>query len=364
MADNDLSDRELEVEAKLSESGASLRIKSRAIAALDWLGASRFRRSIADNEGKAAEIAARAKIRAKLIEAGGELALERLRTDPAIADQVARALLTDTLPQLGRSPRQQANVDEIAQLALQDLVENPEQKTTEGEISPEFLARFNRYAEDASTAELRERWAKVLSVEIRVPQSFTRHAMRVLDELQQYYAQAFETVVSNRFGLSIPKTTISWLDINGWDEMYSKNLLIRPAFFANVRMMKRAIGPGGVPVHLVVEEKYGVAIAESELQKLQPENALFGLKETTPDPAIEGAQPAAAPTIEPFMKVDVLGTVGTAISKIVPYSEEESAKRLAQLIESFISREAVWLVEVGDDGYAFTKMHDPLKDTA
>ena len=52
------------------------------------------------------------------------------------------------------------------------------------ELCPDFMARFQRYAEDACTDRLRERWGNVLAHEIKNPGSLTHRDLRLIDEAE------------------------------------------------------------------------------------------------------------------------------------------------------------------------------------
>jgi hypothetical protein len=57
------------------------------------------------------------------------------------------------------------------------------------------MNRFERFAEDASTDELRQRWGRVLSAEIRKPGTFSPKVLRIVDEIDQSTAAIFERVL-------------------------------------------------------------------------------------------------------------------------------------------------------------------------
>ena len=72
------------------------------------------------------------------------------------------------------------------------------------EVSPDMLNRWQGYAEGASTDQLRERWARVLTEEIRKPGTFSMKTMRVVDELDPETARLFEQLCTIRTGPWVP----------------------------------------------------------------------------------------------------------------------------------------------------------------
>lgn len=84
---------------------------------------------------------------------------------------------------LDREYRVQKNKDAVAVIALQDLHENPPNAESEGP-SDDFLTKFERYAEDASSDDLRMMFGKILAGEIRNPGTIspaTLHFVSMLD---------------------------------------------------------------------------------------------------------------------------------------------------------------------------------------
>lgn len=131
----------------------------------------------------------------KIIDAVAERAVALIGTDDAFA---CRAISTH----FQGIARKQINKEAVAAIALEDLRVNPptaEQAATGPDaLSDEFMDRLEHYIETATTEDLRERWARVLSSEIRKPGTFGSKALRVTDELEQTTANLFQELCRAR----------------------------------------------------------------------------------------------------------------------------------------------------------------------
>lgn len=208
---------------ELTETGAKVTIKSRTVAALDRLGGALWNRRRAPIDAEVAEANARSDARVKVIDAIGELAIEKLKNNPEFAAQAIEGLIPTLV-------RRQENKEAILELAIEDLRENPG-TTAEAETGPEklddqFLNRFERYAEDATEERVRERWAKVLASEIRKPGTFSGKALRTIDELDSETAQMFERV-SERIAGGAVWTALGDLQFNERTELSNAGLLVQ-----------------------------------------------------------------------------------------------------------------------------------------
>lgn len=96
--------------------------------------------------------------------------------DPEIMGRAVDGLLASQY-------RKQENKEEVARLAVEDLNETPPPSDSEGP-SDDWMNKFERYAEDASSDELRLMYAKLLAGEIRKEKSVsaaTLHFVSLLD---------------------------------------------------------------------------------------------------------------------------------------------------------------------------------------
>lgn len=225
MEKEDHLDKETSVSFDLTETGGGLKAKSRFISAIDRLGGSlveiisfpaerRVQRSRLelDTEIKVAEEAAK-----KLVQA--------VRADCALANRVLEASFK-------KEARKQLNKDGVIGYALEDLrnasPEISENAESPEELSEEFLERFERYAEDASSEQLRERWGRVLAGEVRKPGTFSRKVLRAIDELEPETAKLFERVAEFALGGSLPICLTGVLSFDEQAILISSGLVLDP----------------------------------------------------------------------------------------------------------------------------------------
>lgn len=193
MAENDHLSNEVSVEVSVTESGAKASLKSRLASAFDRLGGNLV--DFVNIPLESANVRNRAKSDGErvLIEAVAKHGVQLLGEDPEFAK---RAIDTH----FGHLARTQKNKDAVLAEALEHLsnvTESPggeEESVPPGDLAPEFLDRFERYAAEASTQELRSRWGRVLAREVQTPGAMSNKAMRIVDELDPRTAQLFERV--------------------------------------------------------------------------------------------------------------------------------------------------------------------------
>lgn len=175
----------------LDDPGLTLKAKSRFLSAVDrtlgslvdWVG------SYAENNSAERRAATQARIKA--LSTYGEAAARAIDTDNLLGSAHIANLLTQT-------GRRFTNKKKVVEEAIADLRREPptDEMSRSGpdEISENFSARFERYAEDASEKHLREKWGRVLAAEIRKPGTISFKSMRIVDELQPADALLFEEV--------------------------------------------------------------------------------------------------------------------------------------------------------------------------
>jgi hypothetical protein len=285
----------ISVSAELTESGVKASILSRAMSAWDRYWGAKADQRRAPLDAEIAEGNAVSSARVKIIEALGDLGVERLKSDPNFA---ARAI-DNFLPSL---LRKQENRDAVLDLAAEDLRQNPgseeEASTGPEKLSDNFLNRFERFAEDATADEVRERWAKVLASEIRRPGTFSAKVMRVIDELDQPTAALFEQLCTNRLGEILPKPIAPELTFSQAAALTGAGLIVEPGLGQN-SVSTRTTDGSGKSFWFWGWGQYGVAAAATD------------------------AVPRAGVALEfddgkPVIPVFVLTDVGVAIASILP----------------------------------------------
>lgn len=126
------------------------------------------------------ETEARSKVMQMLAEKSGELGF----SDPSLLERGLNSLL-------GRAYREQENREAVAQKTIKYLADEPASTGSQGP-SDDWMNRFEEYAAKASSEQLRETWARVLSGEIRKPGSFSLPTIQFLSVLDKVTAEAVE----------------------------------------------------------------------------------------------------------------------------------------------------------------------------
>uniref|UniRef100_UPI004047A451 DUF2806 domain-containing protein n=2 Tax=Yoonia sp. TaxID=2212373 RepID=UPI004047A451 len=127
-------------------------------------------------DGHAQRIKDRNSARSTLTSAIANRAASLAVEDPKLLDRAIDNLLA-------KEYRSQKNKDEVAKIAYDSLLAEPAPETSEGP-SDQFMTRFEKYAEDATSQNLRELFGRLLAGEIRTPQTIaasTLHFVSMLD---------------------------------------------------------------------------------------------------------------------------------------------------------------------------------------
>jgi hypothetical protein len=134
--------------------------------------------------------------------------------------------------------QKQVNKDQVLLEALEDLRHDPpsEAASTAGktELEEEFLNRFEQYAEGASTEQLRQKWGRVLSAEVRAPGTFSVKVLRTVDEIDAETAKLFAAVCESSFNNIIPKCLSGKLEFGRQAQLVMAGLLIDPGLVGHI----------------------------------------------------------------------------------------------------------------------------------
>jgi hypothetical protein len=107
-------------------------------------------------------------------------------TDPEIIER-AKAALVDQVY------RRQVNKEAVAMKTIENLQADPAPEHSDGP-SEDWLAKFERHAEDASSDQLRSLFAKLLAGEIRNPGAISPRTLHVISMLDQETATLIQRV--------------------------------------------------------------------------------------------------------------------------------------------------------------------------
>jgi hypothetical protein len=307
MADDHL-DKETSVSVALTEAGVTAKAKSRAIAAFDRLVGNVAERWNARLERGATIERAKAAGEERLIDAAVSIAIEQMKVDPELA-KIAIEKHFESLF------RRQENKGAVVIEALEDLKALPPPQGQGAESDPpqlseEFLNRLERHAEEASTEVLRQKWARVLSSEIRKPGTFSLKALRLVDELDAGSALLFERVCEHRLAEVLPKCLAGDLRFHEVAELVGAGLLVDPGIAGQVRLPAPVADDAGREVWLFNFQDFAIGLPK--------------------DMSLNGLVVLTGHDKGPALPVYVLTTVGAAIATILP---DRRPATIAALVE-------------------------------
>lgn len=88
-----------------------------------------------------------------------------------------------------KEQKHQNNIENITQKAAQNL--ESEDEVSEEPVDEDWTARFFSYAEDISSEEMQELWARILAGEIKRPKSYSLRTLDILRNLSKEEAEVF-----------------------------------------------------------------------------------------------------------------------------------------------------------------------------
>ncbi|MCA0033528.1 DUF2806 domain-containing protein [Mesorhizobium sp. B263B2A] len=307
---DDHLDKETSVSAEMTPTGIKASAKSRFVAAADRLGGNIVETLNVAIEARTAEKRAVIDGRVKAIEAITAVGLERLKTDPEFAERAMHG-------HLGSVFAKQANKDAVVDKAVEDLRRQPPSEIDSAsggdKLDDAFINRFERYAEEATSDELREKWGRVLAAEIRKPNSFSGKVLRVIDELDPQTAKLFERLCECRLYNVIPKTLFGDLSFTESANLTSAGLIVEVGL-GQIRRSNEIVDGGGVPLWFWNFDALAAALSKTEtFPEIAGPNPTFQLDEG-----------------KLTLPIYVLTDVGYAISSILP---DHSFKMVNQLVD-------------------------------
>lgn len=175
-----------------------------------------FRGAKVELKGLAAErdlLLGRAKMaqEAKIIDELGDIAVEKIRSDPSLADALIDTHFRGVI-------REQTNLGaslEKAEEQIKYLPPPADEDTPNSEdisIDEDFLNFWGHYAKNASSERMRIFLGRILAGEVQKPGSFSFTTLRVASELDAATAEIFKREVNRRFGRALIRPTDSELD--------------------------------------------------------------------------------------------------------------------------------------------------------
>ena len=252
MTRNDHLSNEVGIEGRLTETGLSARVKSRALAAFDRLIGAVLDVPAAKMEAWANRIRDRDRLESATYDAAVE------RVEAAVGSDDDSARLVDEV--VASRIQAIANKRHVAMLAVEHLA-SPGLDTEAGpesdaeEVDPDWLNYFGGYAEKASSEKVRDLWARVLAGEIRHPGSFSRATLRLLAELDQQMALWFQQETEFRILGQYILRPVDW----------SEGRLDRLVFLEQVGLVQHVDPVGGLAHKFEPDQNGHAAVPEGDL---------------------------------------------------------------------------------------------------
>ena len=138
-------------------------------------------------EGYAETIRDKTKARSIVSKATAQQAAEMAINDPEVMHRATNSLISSTY-------RKQNNKEAVAAITIEELKEEPPPTESTGP-SEDWMNRFERYAEDASSEDLRIMFGKILAGEIRKPGTVSPATLRFVSELSPETAKLIKRVL-------------------------------------------------------------------------------------------------------------------------------------------------------------------------
>jgi len=342
-------DVETSVSAELTESGIKASAKSRTIAAIDRLLGSFAEWASARVESSTNRHRSISGAENRLLEILGKQAAEQLRNNSDIG---ARA----TAQQLRKAIQLHERKERVIEAALDDLKRQPpaaaEASAGQAELDDAFIERLDHYSQFATTADLQERWGRVLASEIRKPGTFSQKVLRLIDELDADVAKRFEDVCKHRIAEIIPKCLYGPLTFGEEVKLVAAGLLVDPNPGQRWLSEKMEVKPGkflwgfnfpdyAISVPTDVKLPHAKPVEEDHLSCIEAGD--------------EG---------EPTIPVYVLTDEGLAIGNILADEQESAIERLAELIAKAIRPAPVVTYRAEDGKYKLVTRHRSAPDAS
>ncbi|WP_316165177.1 MULTISPECIES: DUF2806 domain-containing protein [unclassified Bradyrhizobium] len=332
-------DKETSVSVDLTPIGVKAKARSRFVAAFDRLCGNAVELLNIPMERRISRDRATIDGEKKVISAIVDYGLRRLKRDPQFAERVAEKHLEQIF---GR----QINKDGVMACAIEDLrhtqMTEDEAESGPEKLDPQFLGRLERYAEDASTEELRERWGRVLSAEIRSPGTFSPKVLRIVDELDVEAAHLFEEVCKSRLANVLPRSLVGDLPFDHVTLLSSAGLMVEPGL-GQIRSFNSVTGSDGKSRWVLGLGEYALAfLADSNIDM---KSLFLGAEAKNPLLFDENGVPA--------IPVYVLTNAGNAVAQILPNNRRIAFQELAKKLREHSPNIEFDMLEVESNKFRF-----------
>lgn len=314
---DDHLDKSTSVSVELTETGVKAKARSRFVAAIDRLGGNLVELVNAPMERRISRQRAVSEGESKLIEAVTNFGVEKLKCEPEFAQRTAEKYFE-------RVFEKQINKDLVLLEALEDLRHDPPADDVaaagEEQLTEEFLSRFEPYAEGASTEQLRQKWGRVLSSEVRKPGRFSTKVLRTIDEIDADTAALFERLSVGTIQDCFAKCLIGKLPFGELSQLIMAGLVLDPGLTGHVLQFSAEKNTLGQDMWVLLSGEQGVSIPKT-----------IHIPPSVPD----GVAPLQMSSEHrPAIPVYILTDVGKAISTIFPKTRPTGFSRYVTLLRS------------------------------
>lgn len=343
--DKDVLSNEIAVSAELTPTGVTAKAKSRTISALDRLGGNLIQLLNNPVERKVDRDRARAAAETSLIEAWGEHDARQVTKQTTFAatalEQHARLMV-----------ERETNKAAVATLALEHLSATPpsDRENAEGpeRLNEDFINRFARYAEDATSEQVRERWASVLAREVRKPGTFSLKVLRLIDELDPDVAEIFERLCRSRVGIALPTCLVGDIPFDEEKRLVASGLIIGKGVAGQVLKSQTVVDSSGSELTwfpIATERALGL-VAGMDVVKHSAGQVFVAQKDYI------------------GIRVYALTDEGHSIASILPDTEIEAVDHLAQAMSDLLPAVEVRVFQGGGPDWTLlrTLVQTPTQD--
>ncbi|MCX7567127.1 DUF2806 domain-containing protein [Sulfitobacter sp. F26169L] len=199
-------------------------------------------------EGVVQGIRDKSDARSQISQAIASRAAETAANDPDIMDRAIQTMLA-------RSYRVQKNKDAVATIAIEELSENPPPANSEGP-SDDWLNKFERHAEDASSDDLRIMFGKLLAGEVRRPGDVSAATLTFISNLDSDTAKLIQRVMP-----CCTNDGAAYLEALDTELTTPENAYLELAgFWSADKHLKMTFDANGTAIRKLTETGMGIAI--------------------------------------------------------------------------------------------------------
>lgn len=319
------ADNSVGMDVAWSVKGFSAKIKSRLFSSADKLGSRKLDEQGLETDRRVALHQALTGSQVAIIAAATKALETHIANDPKLAQRALTAL--------SRASEKMENVEASFAFAVEDIRNRENASRDEAgpdEINSEMLARWQHYAEGATTDVLRERWGRVLAGEIRTPGTFSMKALRVIDELDPAVAKLFETFCIHRISNWLP-TSYQLLGHNELSDLDEAGLISNAEFPQTIGFSSTKQGDS-TEWWILHDNRSGVVVRKDA--------PLTGVKRdriSMDDIRVRDGVLS--------LNIVALTSVGQLVSSLIPYDSEFAFRKLAERLQMHGAPEEVKYIQ-------------------